>query len=519
MFWYVMSVIALTVLLITGSILAWNRALKNQVMQRTEELRFNEMRLEALLELNEQTHVSIRETIDFAFQQMIRLTKSRFGYLAFENQEGIMYTADSTGTLSGGKKIVRNLTTGFSEDTIGFWGEAVRKGKPIISNNYKISNPLQKGIPTEYKKIFRYMNVPIFSGDKLVVVAGMGNKKIDYDSSDLRQLNLLAQGMWRLIQRKKNERAIQKSEKRFRDLVENSPNGIAIIQDGAVVYKNSRQAELMGDLGLFDSPDYNQIHQDDLEKAKRLYEQIISGTLVQSEMDFRFYISPPQGNKGDDQGAMKWVNCIATPIDHQDKKALLLITIDMTRAKELERRLTVQDKMASLGHVSAGIAHEIRNPLSGINIYIRTIEKSFENPKKIHKIKPSIEAIRSASKKMESVIKRVMDFARPAEPKFDLIDINVPLQEAIELASVTLNKKQISITQTLDKNLPLCHAEPHLIEEVILNLINNAADAILQRNGTKFIRVSSLFLHNKIVLSVDDNGPGVPRDLRHKIFE
>lgn len=519
MFWYVMSAIALTVLLVTGSVLAWNRALKNQVMQRTEELRFNEMRLEALLELNEQTHVSIRETIDFAFQQMIRLTKSRFGYLAFENQEGIMYSLDSTGIHSGEKKIARNLPIGFSPDTIGFWGEAVRQRKPIISNNYKISNPLQKGISTEYKKIFRYMNVPIFSGDKVVVVAGMGNKKTDYDSSDLRQLNLLAQGMWRLIQRKKTERAIQKSEKRFRDLVENSPNGIAIIQDGAVVYKNSRQAELMGDLGLFDSPDYRQIHQDDLAKAKKLYEQIISGTLVQSEMDFRFYTSPDQGSKVDDQGAMKWVNCIATPIDHQDKKALLLITIDMTRAKELERLLTAQDKMASLGHVSAGIAHEIRNPLSGINIYIRTIEKSFENPDKIHKIKPSIEAIRSASKKMESVIKRVMDFARPMEPKFDLIDINVPLQEAIELASVTLNKKQISITQILDKNLPLCHAEPHLIEEVILNLINNAADAIMQKNDSRLIRVSSIFQQDKIVLSVNDNGPGVPRDLRQKIFE
>ncbi len=359
------------------------------------------------------------------------------------------------------------------------------------------------------------MNVPIFSGDKVVVVAGMGNKKTDYDSSDLRQLNLLAQGMWRLIQRKKNEQAIQNSEKRFRDLVENSPNGIAIIQDGAVVYKNSRQSELLGDLGLFDSHGYKQIHQDDLGKARRLYKQIISGTLVQSEMDFRFYTSSDQ----DDQGTMKWVNCIATPIDHQDKKALLLITIDMTRAKELERLLTVQDKMASLGNVSAGIAHEIRNPLSGINIYIRTIEKSFENPEKIHKIKPSIKAIRSASKKMESVIKRVMNFARPLEPRFDLIDMNIPLQEAIELASATLNKKNITITQTLDKNLPLCHAEPHLIEEVILNLINNAADAIMEINDNRLIQVSSMFLHDKIVLSVDDNGPGVPRDLRQKIFE
>ena len=519
MFWYVISAITVLVILITGSILIWNRTLKNQVMQRTEELRFNEMRLEALLELNERPHASIRETVDFAFQQMIRLTKSKFGYLAFEDRDGIIYTVASSGSHSIKKKIARNLSTGFDYETIGFWGEAVRQGKPIISNNYKMSNPLQKGIPAEYRKTFRYMNVPIFSGDQVVLVAGMGNKKTDYDSSDLRQLNLLTQGMWRLLQKKRNERAIQKSEKQFRDLVENSPNGIAIIQDSAVVYKNSRQVELMGDIEPFDSPDYKQIHRDDLEKVRRLYEQITNGTLVQSEIDFRFYTLPAQGDQVDDQAAMKWVNCIVRPIDYQNKKALLLITIDMTQAKELERLLTVQDKMASLGHVSAGIAHEIRNPLSGINIYLRTIEKNFENPTKAHKIKPSIEAIRSASGKIESVIKRVMDFARPSEPKFDLIDINVPLQEAIKLASVTLNKNKITIMQTLDKKLPLCHAEPHLIEEVILNLINNAADAIKQRDGNRLIRISSITEHDKIALSVDDNGPGVPRDLRQKIFE
>jgi PAS domain S-box-containing protein len=514
-FWYIVSAISLAVLFITGSVLIWNRMLKIQVMQRTEELRFNEMRLEALLELNERTHASIRETIDFAFQQMIRLTKSRFGYLAFEDHKGIIYEVYPDSTVSIKKNIDHNLAAGFNLNTKEFWKEVIDKGKPVILNKYNYSNIYKKGFPIEYKKILRYMSVPVFSGDKIVAVAGMGNKKSDYDSSDLRQLSLLTQGMWRLIQRKKSERAIQRSEKRFRDLVENSPNGIAIIQDGEVVYKNSRQSELMGNLGLFGSPAYKQIHQDDLKKAKQLYEQILKGALVQSEMDFRFYTSPDQ----DDPGTMKWVNCITRPIDHQDKKALLLITIDMTRAKELERLLTVQDKMASLGHVSAGIAHEIRNPLSGINIYIRTIEKSFENPNKKHKIKPSIDAIRSASKKMESVIKRVMNFAKPTEPKFDLIDITVPILEAVELSNTTLKKKKISIRQKLDKNLPLCHAEPNLIEEVILNLINNAADALLIKSEKRIIEVSSYAMHDKLVLNIDDNGPGIPRDLRQKIFE
>ncbi|HGY12022.1 MAG TPA: GHKL domain-containing protein, partial [Desulfobacterales bacterium] len=110
-------------------------------------------------------------------------------------------------------------------------------------------------------------------------------------------------------------------------------------------------------------------------------------------------------------------------------------------------------------------------------------------------------------------------FAKPAEPKFDLIDINVPILEAVDLSNTTLHKKKISIRQKLDKNLPHCHAEPNLIEEVILNLINNAADALLVKKGNRVIEVSSNAMHDKLVLSIDDNGPGIPRDLRQKIFE
>jgi len=514
-FWY--SVVAATVfvLFITGSILLWNRTLKKQVMQRTEELRFNEMRLEALLELNEQTHTSIQAIIEFAFQQMIRLTKSHFGYLAFADQNGITYSVDSSSEQSLGKYITHNIANGFTIETMGLWGDAVLHKKAIISNDYKASNPMQKGLSPEYINLTRYMNIPIFYEEKVVVVAGMGNKKTDYDQSDLRQLRLLALGMWRILQRKKNEQAIYKSEKNLRDMVENSPNGIVIMQHGKVVYRNSKQLELIGDIKPVEIIGYDHIYSEDLEKVKLFYKGVIQGNPTITELDFRFYSSLEKRT----QETMKWVTCLVTPIDYQDDKAFLLITIDWTRARELEHLLKVQEKMASLGRVAAGIAHEIRNPLSGINIYLRTLEKSFENPEKAYKIKPAIEAIRSASGKMESVIKRVMDFSKPAEPKFALIDINSPVQEAIHLASMSLDKKEISLKVELDSALPFCYAEHHLIEEVVLNLINNAVDATADQEKNRIIQISSSLGEKRIILIVEDNGSGVPGDLSEKIFE
>lgn len=515
LFWYILLGTLFFVILLIGFILLWNRTLKNQVAERTEELRLNEIGLEALLEINEKTYNSIREVIEFAFEQMLRLTNSTFGYLAFDDQEGLLYIVDSSSGNLELEYATQALTDGLDKETIGFWGEAVRLGKPLISNNYKLSNPKQHGVPEKYPKINRYMNVPIINNGNVVVVAGVGNKINNYTSSDLRQLNLLAQGMWRLIQRIKAEQTLKKSEQRFRDLVENSPNGIAIIQEGGVVYENSKQIELMGKLELFTVPWFKAIHRDDLKKTQIFYDKIHGGTLAQLEIDFRYF----SASGGDDQGAMKWVNCLTSPIEFQDKNAQLLITIDMTEAKELERLLLVQDKMASLGHVSAGIAHEIRNPLSGININLRTIEKNFHKTEKLDKVENSIEAIQSASNKIESVIRRVMNFAKPTEPKFKLIELSGPLNEALGLTRVTLNKKGITLQKDFADGLPRCYAEPHLIEEVILNLLNNGAEALAPLDGERCIRIQTRQQEDEIVLSVEDNGPGIPRDIREKIFE
>ena len=106
-------------------------------------------------------------------------------------------------------------------------------------------------------------------------------------------------------------------------------------------------------------------------------------------------------------------------IDYQGKESILVNMIDMTKIMELEQLLFRQDKMASLGRIAAGIAHEIRNPLSGINIYLNALEKLLDRPDSRPKVDQIISQLQSASRKIESVIKKVMDFAKPGQPKFD----------------------------------------------------------------------------------------------------
>ncbi|MGD8229875.1 MAG: ATP-binding protein [Desulfobacteraceae bacterium] len=315
---------------------------------------------------------------------------------------------------------------------------------------------------------------------------------------------------------KRVDEALRKSEKRFRDLIENSVVGISIIQDDQVVYQNPEQERLLGPLPR--SPklaDSESIHPDDVEKVREFYQKIISGEVQIQETDFRFYPMDEDGNKLD----MKWVHCRASTIEYGGKKGILINMMDVTRTKQLEDFLRIQDKMSSLGRVAAGIAHEIRNPLSGINIYLGTLEKMYDKEDNLEKVKQIFGQLKSASDKIESVIRRVMDFSKPGEPKLVLTDINEPIEEAINLSSVTLRKRGIKLEKTLAGDLQPCPADPHLIEQVILNLITNAAEAMKNVDGAKIIEVTSSMENNLITVKICDSGPGIPSHLREKIFD
>jgi signal transduction histidine kinase len=112
-----------------------------------------------------------------------------------------------------------------------------------------------------------------------------------------------------------------------------------------------------------------------------------------------------------------------------------------------------------------------------------------------------------------------MDFSKPGAPKMVSININDSLEEAINLSSVTLRKNNIKFEKSLASDLPHCYADPHLIEQVVLNLITNAARAMEKSNGDKLIKIKSSAQNNTLSVQVSDSGPGVPVELRDKIFD
>ncbi|MHC4144711.1 MAG: response regulator [Planctomycetota bacterium] len=178
--------------------------------ERTEAaLLLERSRLEALSQLAQMAAAPMQEIMDFTLEAAVRLTESKIGYLAFMNEDETVLTMHSWSKTAMEQCAIIDKPIVYPVETTGLWGEAVRQRKPVITNDYLAPNPMKKGYPEGHVKVARHMNIPVFDGERIVAIAGVGNKDGDYDESDVRQLTLLMQGMWRLVQRRQAEQSLQ----------------------------------------------------------------------------------------------------------------------------------------------------------------------------------------------------------------------------------------------------------------------------------------------------------------------
>ncbi len=319
-----------------------------------------------------------------------------------------------------------------------------------------------------------------------------------------------------ITERKNTEKALLEAQKRYRDLVENSLVGIGIVHDGVVVYRNPEQERLWGPVSQKDpASSFEYVHENDAERVEAMLQKVMTGEMATADMEFR--VCPPEiAGRGYE---LRWVHCRVSLTRYHGKEALLINMMDITDAKEVQGLLRIEDKMASLGRVAAGMAHEIRNPLSGINVYLDTLEQIYKKGENESKAVDILRRIQSASRKIESVIKRVMDFAKPSTPNFVWSDINVPVEDAINLASVTLRKVCVEVQKKLSTNLPKCRIDKQMIEGVVLNLLTNASEAMKDLAQKKKMRITSYVKNDRVFITVSDSGPGVKSGLEDKIFD
>ena len=205
----------------TAELTKANAQLRQEIEERkrTEAaLKLNEARLETLHTLSQMGQATLKEICDFAVEEGVKLTQSVYGYLFFTSADEKVLTVHAWSGAAMAVCTVPGQPEVYQTENTGLWGEAVRQRKPIITNDYAAPNPYIKGTPEGHVQIQRHMNIPVFEGSRIVAVAGVANKEEDYVETDVRQLQLLMKSMWRHIQRKRAQEALEESERTFRFL-------------------------------------------------------------------------------------------------------------------------------------------------------------------------------------------------------------------------------------------------------------------------------------------------------------
>ena len=170
-----------------------------------EDIKLNETRRTALLKLYEMQTLPIKEVCDFVLEASQSLTGSDIGFMGFLNEDESQMTIHAWSKSVMAQCKIHEKPIVFSIAEAGVWGEAVRQRQPVIINDYGSSSVLKKGLPQGHVDIARFMAVPLFDEDKIVAVVAVGNKSQDYDEQDIKQLQLLIEGMWQIIKRRQTE--------------------------------------------------------------------------------------------------------------------------------------------------------------------------------------------------------------------------------------------------------------------------------------------------------------------------
>lgn len=200
-----------------------------------EELKKYKNRLESLVKILQHQSSDLQEMLDQALDELINLTESKYGYIYFYNEEKEEFILNSwSKDVMESCKVAEPQTIYCLQET-GFWGEVVRQRKPLINNSFVASHPLKKGYPEGHVILEKFLSIPVFFNNKIVAVAAVANKEMDYDQSDVLQMSLLMDTVWKTAERLRAEKAFRESEAKFRIFSDTAPIGILILDKNQMI--------------------------------------------------------------------------------------------------------------------------------------------------------------------------------------------------------------------------------------------------------------------------------------------
>jgi len=192
---------------------------------------------------------------------------------------------------------------------------------------------------------------------------------------------------------------------------------------------------------------------------------------------------------------------------------VLGIARDMTETKKLEQQIRNSEKLASVGRLAAGVAHEINNPLGGILNCLYNLRKGTLSPSRQEEYRVSME---NGVRRVQKIVRQLLDFSQQHEPEFALTDINHVVDRVLVLTTHLFTPNRIVLETEFGQGLPNVMVDRHMIEQVLMNLVLNAVQA-MKDGGMLTIRTT--VVEGVCLIEVCDTGLGIPPAVLPRIFD
>src|SRR5215813_727566 len=212
--------------------------------------------------------------------------------------------------------------------------------------------------------------------------------------------------------------------------------------------------------------------------------------------------------------------------DTADTIGAVMFFKDLTRVEQLEERERLRDRLASLGEMAAGIAHELKNPLAGIEVMAGLLRRQVPDSKDAQAL---VADILSEAKLANAIVVEMVEFVRPVRLQVERTDIGDVLHQSVTMAESKASRGQVIVKVDVEPGLPQIQADHHQLSQVFTNLIANAFEALDGKGHlaitamTSAIEADPAFAHvhpptPAVVVEVADDGPGVAAETTDKIF-
>lgn len=302
--------------------------------------------------------------------------------------------------------------------------------------------------------------------------------------------------------------AVARSEARYQRLVETAPDAIFTLDtEGRFTSVNRAfehavgrpRAELVG-MGFTEVLDESQ-----RQLAEDLFVDTAAGRRGQAEIRYR-----------NTQGELCTGSVTATPvIEDGEIRGCLGIVRDVTGERRLAEQLLQREKLAAVGQLVSGVAHELNNPLAGVMAFAQLLEAA---PGSVDEQRDAVRAIHKEAKRAARIVSNLLLFARERDPERTRTDLNAVMLDALELRRYVLRTQQVEVITDLDPALPAVWADPFQLQQVVLNLVTNAEYALKGMERRKTITLRTRLAGNRVVASVSDNGTGIKAEVIDRVF-